>query len=108
MKGGLHGSSLETVLAPYLEIAGVFAALLISTDGLLVSRAGGAGIELDALAARAAPLVAASLELAGELSVRPRLVALDSEAIGVIVAPLTSELLLVIVGARDILRLIRR
>ncbi len=100
--------SLEQVLSPYLEISGVNTASLVSSDGLLVASAGGAGLNLEALAARAALLAAATAELSSELGGRPRILALDNDGVGIILAPLTSDLLLVIVGTTKILGLIRR
>ena len=108
MNGSPRATSLERLLVPYLEIEGVDAALLVSTDGLLVSRAGGAGRDLDALAARTAALVASAGDLSEELGNRIRLLALDNDGEAVILAPLTAELQLMIMGDGSILRLIRR
>jgi predicted regulator of Ras-like GTPase activity (Roadblock/LC7/MglB family) len=105
---GDSGRSLEQVLTPYLEISGVNTAALVSSDGLPVASAGGAGVNLEALAVRAAILAAATAELSSELGGRPRILALDNDGMGVILAPLTSDLLLVIVGAKKILGLIRQ
>ena len=52
--------SLAGFLSPYLEIEGIEAAALVSSEGLLVAAAGGGGLDLEARASYAPPRLASA------------------------------------------------
>lgn len=101
----MSGGDMEAIVTPYLDIEGVTAAALVSNDGLLVAAAGDR-VDLEAAAAIAATTLASADGLAGELAgVRPRLVSLDLDGLGLVLAPLTGELFLLLLGTSAILGL---
>lgn len=107
--GNISARGLEGIVSPYLDIEGVTAAALVSTDGLLVTIAGGKELDMEGLAAHAASTLSATSGLAAELGGRlPRLITLDFDRQGLILAPLTSEVFLLLVGTITILALARQ
>ncbi|RJQ45675.1 MAG: hypothetical protein C4534_04025 [Gaiellales bacterium] len=97
--------NLEATIAPYLEIDGVEAALLASNDGLLVAAMGGGGLNLEAIAAYAATTISAADELSAQLdSGQRRTVTLGVAGRGLIIAPVTDDILLIIVGQDHAIR----
>ena len=102
------GGKLEIVLSPYMEIDGITASALVSRDGLLVESAGDVA-DLETAAAVAAATLASAAGLARELgSGEPRLVALDLDGKGIVMAPLTAELFLLLLGGPAVLDLARQ
>lgn len=98
--------SFEAIIEPWLDLPGVTAAVLASTDGLLIAAAGRHGRETEALAADCASVLAAAGGLFSEAGqARPRLIAIETAGRGVILAPLGRELFLIITGQAAILRL---
>lgn len=103
--------TLEDTIYPYLDIEGVAAAALVATDGLLVSSVGDtAGFDLEAVAAYAATTISAADELSSQLSTgNKRVITLDIPERGLIIAPVTRDLLLVLIGRQQsILSLVNR
>lgn len=97
--------NLETIVEPYLEIPGVTTAALVSTDGLLVAFAGEESLDLEAIAAYAATTISAADELSSQLeSGKRRVVTLDLPDHGLIIAPVTDDVLLVLVGQNHLIR----
>ena len=92
--------TLDDVLTPYMDIDGVVAAALVSTDGLLVATTGD-NSNLEAIAANSASAMSSAVSLAGELgSGRPRMMTLELTGQTLVFAPMTSDLFLVLVGSR--------
>ena len=61
------------ILAPYLEIEGIVSAALVSHEGLLVTSRGADDLNLEALAAYIASVMASAHRLASELTAgRPK------------------------------------
>ncbi len=90
---------MENIIAPYLEMEGVAAAALVSTDGLLVASAGGTALGLEALAAYSASIMSSAKGLSEELETEPpRSLALDFPGRTLTLALLNDELLLMLVG----------
>jgi predicted regulator of Ras-like GTPase activity (Roadblock/LC7/MglB family) len=109
MRGLEASDALESIIAPYLDIDEVSVAALVSNDGLLIAVAGTAGLDLEAAAALAASTLASAAGLAGELAAGgPRLVALDLDGLGLVLAPLSGEMFLLLGGTPGILALARR
>ena len=98
-------SSLEQIVSPYLEITGVRAAALVSTDGLLVAAVGGWEFDLEAVASHAAAVLSSVTGLATELGGFPRIFSCDLTGQGLILAPLTDEVFLALWGGTNILAL---
>lgn len=98
-------SNLEEIIRPYLEIAGVATAALVANDGLLVAFAGEDNLDLEAVAAYAATTISAAGELSSQVdSGQRRIVTLDLPDHGVIIAPVTDDILLVLVGQNRLIR----
>lgn len=94
--------TLEETLYPYLEIEGILTAALVSTEGLLIATAGDATLDLDAIAAYAATTEYAAGELSSQLDSGSRkTVSLDLPDVGLIIAPITGDLLLVLIGDKQ-------
>ncbi len=97
--------SFEDITEPYLELEGVEGVALISTDGLLVSEAGTSGCDFEVVGAHAAASLTLIKELAEAMgSPAPKVVSLNLGSRGLILAPLTGELFLIIAGDAGILR----
>ena len=105
--GGKSYGSLTKIISPYLVIEGVTTAALVSTDGLLVTVAGGEEIDMQALAAHSASALAVINVLAEELGGPPRILSLEVSRQGLILAPLTKEVFLALAGDPAILSLAR-
>lgn len=92
---------MDAIVAPYLEIDGVVAAALVSTEGLGVASAGGEDLDLEALAAYAASFMASAVDLAGELGTGlPSSLALDFPGRHLILAPVNEDLFLLLACER--------
>lgn len=97
--------NLEAIISPYLEIDGVDLAALVSSDGLLVAAVGNVDLNREAIAAYVATTISAADELSTQLdSGRRRLVTLDLPDRGLIIAPVSTDLMLVLVGQNHITR----
>jgi predicted regulator of Ras-like GTPase activity (Roadblock/LC7/MglB family) len=93
--------SFEGILSPYLDHDGVGLAMLVSTDGLLIAAAGSDDFDREALAAYSAAALSAAVGMAEELDTDMRgTVALDLQDIHLILAPLTADLFLLLIGGR--------
>ena len=93
---------MEAIVEPYLEIEGVVAAALVSTDGLRVAAAGGAGLDIEALAAYAASIMSSAVGLAQELETDlPSSLALDFPGRHLILAPVNEDLFLLLASEGD-------
>ncbi len=104
---GGNQASLKEIISPYLEIAGVFSVALATTEGLLVSVAGENGVRMEAVAALAAGSLTNIAALAAELGDHLRIMGFDFHRQGLIIAPLTREVFLILLGSEDILELIK-
>lgn len=97
---GNSTQGLEGILTPYLEFDGIDAAMLVSTDGLLVASAGNQGYDREALAACSAAALSAAVGLAEELEAGLRgNIALDLQSTRLTLAPLTADLFLLLLGS---------
>lgn len=97
--------NLEAIIKPYLEIDGVDSAALVSRDGLLVGSVGASDLDLEAVAAYAATTVSAADELWSELtSSRRRFISLDLADSGLVIAAVTDDILLILVGRKSDIR----
>jgi predicted regulator of Ras-like GTPase activity (Roadblock/LC7/MglB family) len=104
--GNRIDSSFASILQPYLELKGVKAAALISSEGLPVAETGTGGYDFKALGAYAAAILANASDLAGELGGDGiRAASINLYSLGLVLLPLNSELLLVLAGDSDILGL---
>lgn len=91
---------MDGILTPYLELDSVDAAMLVSTDGLLIAAAGNNGLDHEALAAYSASALSAAMGLAEELGTRlTGSVVLDLHSTRITLALLTSDLFLLLVGS---------
>jgi predicted regulator of Ras-like GTPase activity (Roadblock/LC7/MglB family) len=95
---------MKELIEPYLELTGVDAAAIVSQEGFLVASTGNSSAEeFEALAAHAASILSFAGELALEMGQRgPRLVTIDLGSQGMILAPLNSEMFLILSGGRKI------
>ncbi|MHB0866361.1 MAG: roadblock/LC7 domain-containing protein [Thermoleophilia bacterium] len=93
---------LQKVIAPYLAIDGIEAAGLFTADGLLVAWGGDRRLDPESIAAHAASALSSLRALAGELdSVFPRTINLGLPGRDLILAPLSGELSLALIGRED-------
>jgi predicted regulator of Ras-like GTPase activity (Roadblock/LC7/MglB family) len=91
--------ALEKVIAPYLEIQGIDAAGLVSSDGLLVAWLGDDAGDPESLAANAAAAISSLESMARELGARPpRVINAGLPGRDLIIARLTDELCLILIG----------
>ena len=96
-----NSPSMDAIVAPYLEIEGVIAAALVSSDGLRVASAGGDELDLEALAAYAASVMSSAVGLADELETDlPSSLALDFPERHLILAPVSEDLFLLLASDR--------
>lgn len=98
--------AFDKTLTPYLEIEGIEASALVSTDGLLVAWTGERRrMDPEVIAANAASALSLLSALAGKLGARlPGAVSLGLPGRDLILASLTEDLLLVLVGRADVIR----
>lgn len=98
--------SLKNTLMPYLEIEGMEAAALVSTDGLLVAWAGERGkLDPESMAANAALALFSLNNLAAVLGHGiSGAVNLGLSGRDLLLAPVTGDLLLVLIGRDDIIK----
>lgn len=98
--------AFEAIVEPYLALEGVTGALLASADGLIIAVTGTTARDAEALAANCATVLAAAGNIANEAGARqPRLVTVELDGRGLILAPLGRELFLIITGNSGILSL---
>lgn len=91
--------ALQKAVVPYLDIEGIEAAALVSTDGLLITWVGDAVANPEAIAANAASALASISTLAAEMGTAlPRFLRLGLPDRDLILAPLTGDLALVLLG----------
>jgi predicted regulator of Ras-like GTPase activity (Roadblock/LC7/MglB family) len=96
---------LEAIIEPYLDIAGIDSAALVSRDGLLVAATGDCRLDLEAVAAYTATTISAADELWSQLeSGRRRFVSLDLVDNGLVIAAVTDDILLVLIGQKRSIR----
>jgi predicted regulator of Ras-like GTPase activity (Roadblock/LC7/MglB family) len=90
---------LAAQLAPYREVPGIIAALLISRDGFVVASDADADFKADAVAAHVAGVIDIGARLAAELS-QPEVkyISVDFDDLNLVLAPFGSELMLVLAG----------
>ena len=96
---------LEATITPYLEIGGIETAALVSHEGLLVATAGSDALNMEAVAAGVATSLTAAEELASQPdSDRARTFTLEHAGRGLLIAPVTDDILLVLVGQNHVIR----
>lgn len=101
--------SLKEIILPYMEIEGMAAAALVSNDGLLVAWAGDRRLDPEAIAANAASVLSSVQALASALGTGlPGLIDLGLPGNDLMLAPLTGDLTLVLVGRDDAIRSLAR
>jgi predicted regulator of Ras-like GTPase activity (Roadblock/LC7/MglB family) len=100
---------MKELIKPYLELSGVDAAAMASLEGFLVASVGDSNAEeFEALAAHAASILSLAGELALEMGQRaPKLVTIDLGSRGMVLAPLNSEMFLMLAGDHKVLGLVR-
>lgn len=101
---------MKEIIEPYLELAGVDAAALASLEGFLIASAGNISHQgFEALVAHAASMISIMHELALEMG-QPsqKIVTLDLGHRSIILAPLNSEIFLMLEGDSSIIRLVQK
>jgi predicted regulator of Ras-like GTPase activity (Roadblock/LC7/MglB family) len=97
---------LSPLLDGYRTDPGICAALLVSGDGFLVASSTATGINAEAVAAQVADVLAVGHRLALELGQQEtRFVTFELTGLNVLVAPFGGQLLLVLAGEPDALKL---
>ena len=97
---------LVTLLARYRQDPGIRAALLVGGDGFLVAAAAAPGINVAAVAAQVADMLDVCHRLALELDQHEtRIITFELTGLNVVVAPFEGELLLVLIGDPQAVRL---
>lgn len=95
---------LVAQLTPYRQTPGITAALLISRDGFVVAADAAADVDADALAAQAGGVIDIAARLAVELRQdAARYITIELDELTVLLAPFGEELMLALVGTRDVL-----
>jgi uncharacterized protein len=95
---------LAAQLAPYRQTPGISAALLISRDGFVVASDADPDFKADAMAAQAGGIIDIAARLAVELRQdAARYITVELDDITVLLAPFGPELMLALVGTRDVL-----
>ena len=98
--------ALVSKLLPYRERPGMMAALLISRDGFLVASAADPRINGEVLAAHLGAVIDIGANLADELGqAETRFITLELDALNIVVAPFSDELLLALVGSPEAIAL---
>ena len=96
--------TLAAQLAPYRQTAGISAALLISRDGFVVAADAEPGFNTDAVAAQAGGIIDVAARLATELRQHTaHYITVELDDLTVLLAPFGAELMLALVGERDVL-----
>lgn len=94
-----QADALVDRLAPYRQIPGMIAALLISRDGFLVAADAEPDFNVDAFAAQAGGVIEYSAHLAAELGEHAaKYISVEFEEVTMVLAPFGDELLLALVG----------
>lgn len=102
--GGNRGDVFQDIVASYLELDAVEASALITSDGLLVASAGDSVYDLETLAALSSPMISKAREFAAEFGgPEPGLMSLSLSGHGVILAPMSEDMFLVLVGGTGML-----
>jgi predicted regulator of Ras-like GTPase activity (Roadblock/LC7/MglB family) len=97
---------LADVLTAYRRDEGIHAALLVGHDGFPVASAAEAGIDPTAIAAQVADILGVCHRLALELGQQEtRFITFELTGLNVVVAPFDGDLLLVLVGEPEAIRL---
>jgi predicted regulator of Ras-like GTPase activity (Roadblock/LC7/MglB family) len=97
---------LAGLLKAYRQDEGIRAALLVGRDGFPVAFAAEAGIDATAVAAQVADMLGVCHRLALELGQQEtRYITFELTGLNVVVAPFEGDLLLVLVGEPEALRL---
>ncbi|MBI5869728.1 MAG: roadblock/LC7 domain-containing protein [Actinobacteria bacterium] len=100
-EAGNSSQALQGILSPYLEFDGIDAAMLVSTDGLLIASAGNQEYDREALAAYSAAALSAAVGLAEELDTDlSGSVTLELAGNHLTLTPLTVDLFLLLMGSR--------
>jgi len=98
--------ALAGKLAPYRERPGVKAALLVSHDGFLVASSADTDVNAEAVAAHIGGVIDIAARLADELGQsETRIITAELDALNVVLAPFSDELLLCLVGTPDAIRI---
>ncbi len=99
-----NGNTFREVVSAYLDLEAVDAAALVTKDGLLIASAGEQICDFETLGALAAPALSIARELAMEFGdPAPRLVSLSLSERGLLFAPLSPDVFLILVGGTDVL-----
>lgn len=94
-----QADNLAAQLAPYREIPGILAALLVSRDGFVVATDAEPDLDVVAIAAQAAGVIDVGARLAAELrQPEAKFISVDFDELTVVLAPFGSELMLALVG----------
>ncbi len=97
---------LTGLLAAYRQDEGIRASLLVGHDGFLVASAADPGIDATAIAAQVADMLNVCHRLALELGQQEtRYITFELTGLNVVVAPFEGDLLLVLVGEPEAIRL---
>ncbi|MEZ5126030.1 MAG: roadblock/LC7 domain-containing protein [Thermoleophilia bacterium] len=95
----MQDNKLATRLAPYRQVPGMAAALLISRDGFVIAADTEAGFNADAFAAQAGAVIDNSAHLAEELEeTGAKYIAMEFGTYTLVLAPFNEELFLALVG----------
>lgn len=96
--------TLAAQLAPYRQTPGITAALLISRDGFVIAADADPDFKSEAVAALIAGVIDIGERVAEELE-QPATtyISMDLEGLNLVLAPFTSEFMLVLAGAPDAL-----
>ncbi len=94
-----QADTLAAQLAPYREIPGIVAALLVSRDGFVVAADAGPEIQPDAVAAQVAGVIDIAARLSAEFG-KPeaKYISLEFDDLNLVLAPFGGELMLVLAG----------
>ena len=100
-----HSDAFTNRLAPYRDVPGMLAALLISRDGLVIAADAEPDFDAEAFAAQAGGVIQSSLRLAMELGESAaKYIAVEFEQATMVLAPFNNELTLALVGRPQTLR----
>jgi predicted regulator of Ras-like GTPase activity (Roadblock/LC7/MglB family) len=94
-----QADTLAAQLAPYREIPGIIAALLISRDGFVVAADAEPDFKSEAVAAQVAGVIDIGARLSTELG-RPaaRYISVELDDLNLVLAPFGTELMLILAG----------
>ena len=99
-----QADTLSERLAPYRQIPGIVAAILISRDGFVVAADVEPGFDRDAFAVQASSVIECTARLAGELGEHAaKYIAVEFEKTTMVLAPFGADLVLALVGSPSVL-----